>query len=104
MKRGHLNVPVIGVANSGWNLGQFRERVSDSLEHHGAIDNVAFDQLRGLLRCLDGDYRAPTTYQSIRRELGSFWLNVRAFRRPESVIDVVPVRPFLPYLDEAVSC
>src|SRR6202041_16189 len=71
VKRGNLNVPVIGVANSGWNLDQFRERVRDSLEHHGGVDDVAFDKLRGLLRYVDGDYKEPTTYQLIRRELGS---------------------------------
>ena len=37
VKRGNLKVPVIGVANSGWNLDQFRERVRDSLEHHGGV-------------------------------------------------------------------
>jgi glucose-6-phosphate 1-dehydrogenase len=71
VKRGNLNVPVIGVANSGWNLDQFRERVRDSLEHHTGVDDVAFDKLRGLLRYVDGDYKEPTTYQLIRRELGS---------------------------------
>src|ERR1700686_2129129 len=71
VKRGHLNVPVIGVANSGWNVEQFRERVRDRLEHHGGVDNVAFDKLRGLLHYVDGDYKEPTIYQLIRRELGS---------------------------------
>ncbi len=71
VKRGNLNVPVIGVANSGWNLDQFRERVRDSLEHHGGVDDLAFDKLRGLLRYVDGDYKESTTYQLIRRELGS---------------------------------
>ncbi len=71
VKRGNLNVSVIGVANSGWNLDQFRERVRDSLEHHGGVDDVVFDKLRGLLRYVDGDYKEPTTYQLIRRELGS---------------------------------
>ena len=31
VKRGHLNVPVIGVAKAGWNLEQLRARASDSL-------------------------------------------------------------------------
>ena len=30
VKRGHLNVPVIGVAKSGWNLDQLRARARDS--------------------------------------------------------------------------
>jgi glucose-6-phosphate 1-dehydrogenase len=36
LKRGHLNIPVIGVAKSGWNLDQFRERAQESVEQHGA--------------------------------------------------------------------
>ena len=45
VKRGHLNVPVIGVAKSGWNLDQFRARARDSVEKHGGLDPAAFDKL-----------------------------------------------------------
>ena len=41
VKRGHLNVPVIGVAKSGWNLDQFRERARDSVQKHGGLDPAA---------------------------------------------------------------
>lgn len=71
LKRGHLNVPVIGVAKSGWTIDQFRARAHDSLEKHGGVDPVAFDKLCGLLRYVDGDYKDPATFQSIRNELGS---------------------------------
>src|SRR5439155_19611211 len=42
-KRGHLNVPVIGVAKAGWNLDQLRARAHDSLEKHGGINPAAFE-------------------------------------------------------------
>jgi glucose-6-phosphate 1-dehydrogenase len=71
LKRGHLTVPVIGVAKSGWKLDQFRARARDSLEHHGGLDPAAFDKLGGLLRYVDGDYNDPATFQAIRKELGS---------------------------------
>src|SRR5271166_4028497 len=71
VKRGHLNVPVIGVAKSGWNLDQFRARARDSVEKHGGLDPAAFDKLSGLLRYVDGDYKDPATFQAIRKELGS---------------------------------
>ena len=71
VKRGHLTVPVIGVAKAGWNLEQLRARAQDSVEHHGGIDPAAFAKLRGLLRYVDGDYQDPTTFQSLRKELGS---------------------------------
>jgi hypothetical protein len=49
VKRGHLNVPVIGVAKAGWNLDQLRARAKDSLEKHGGLDPAAFEQLTHLL-------------------------------------------------------
>jgi glucose-6-phosphate 1-dehydrogenase len=70
-KRGHLNVPVIGVAKAGWNLDQLRARAKDSLEKHGGINSAAFEKLCGLLRYVDGDYKEPATFQSLRKELGS---------------------------------
>jgi glucose-6-phosphate 1-dehydrogenase len=71
VKRGTLNVPVVGVAKAGWNLDQFRARAHDSLEKHGGVDRPAFDKLCGLLRYADGDYQDPATFTAIRRELGS---------------------------------
>ena len=70
-KRGHLDVPVIGVAKSGWTLEQFRARARDSVERHGGLDPRAFEILSARLRYVDGDYRDPATVQRIRRELGS---------------------------------
>ena len=70
VKRGHLNVPVIGVAKSGWNLEQLKARVHDSLEKHGGVDSVAFEKLCGLLRYVDGDYQDPATFEALRKELG----------------------------------
>jgi len=69
-KRGHLDVPVIGVAKSGWTLEQFRARARDSVEQHGGLDSRAFDVLSGLLRYVDGDYKDPATFQGIRQNLG----------------------------------
>jgi glucose-6-phosphate 1-dehydrogenase len=42
VKRGHLNVPVIGVARSAKDLGELRARARDSLEKHGGLDPAAF--------------------------------------------------------------
>jgi glucose-6-phosphate 1-dehydrogenase len=69
VKRGHLNVPVIGVAKSGWNLEQFKARAHDSLKQHGGVDSAAFEKLCGLLRYVDGDYQEPATFEALRKEL-----------------------------------
>jgi glucose-6-phosphate 1-dehydrogenase len=70
-KRGHLNQPVIGVAEAGWNLDRFKARARDSVEKHGGLDPAAFDKLSGLLRYVDGDYQSPATFKAIREQLGS---------------------------------
>jgi glucose-6-phosphate 1-dehydrogenase len=84
LKRGHLDVPVIGVAKAGWNLDQLKARAKESLEKHGGLDQAAFEKLSGLLRYVDGDYNEPATFQAIRRELGSA-------RRPAHYLAIPPV-------------
>jgi glucose-6-phosphate 1-dehydrogenase len=69
VKRGHLNVTVVGVAKAGWNLDQLRARAHDSLEKHGGVEPAAFERLCGLLRYVDGDYQDPETFAALRREL-----------------------------------
>ena len=70
VKRGHLNVPVIGVARDG-SLDKLRARARDSLEKHGGVDAAAFEKLSGLLRYVGGDYADPATFQAICKALGS---------------------------------
>ena len=69
LKRGNLNVPVVGVAKAGWTLDQFKARAKDSLEKHGGLDAPAFTKLSGLLRYVDGDYNDPATFQALQKEL-----------------------------------
>ncbi|MGZ4290903.1 MAG: glucose-6-phosphate dehydrogenase [Gaiellaceae bacterium] len=70
-KRGVLNVPVIGVAYSKWELPQLRERVRDSIaQDAGGIDNEqALDRLLSLLRYVDGDYNDPGTFTALEGAL-----------------------------------
>ena len=70
LKRGNLDLPVIGVAKSGWDLDRFKARAKDSLEKHGGLDSAAFEKLSGLLRYVDGDYNDPATFKAIRQTLG----------------------------------
>src|ERR1700758_4987754 len=69
VKRGHLNVPVVGVAKAGWDLDRLRARAKDSLEKHGGVDAAAFEKLSKLLRYVDGDYQDPATFEALRKEL-----------------------------------
>ncbi len=70
VKRGHLDVPVIGVAKAGWGIDELRTRARESVKQHGGLDAAAFDKLCRLLRYVDGDYRDPATFQAIRHQLG----------------------------------
>ena len=83
IKRGHLNVPVIGVAKAGWNLDQLKARARDSLEKHGGVDAEAFKTLCGLLRYVDGDYEDPATFSLLRQALG-------AAQRPAHYLAIPP--------------
>ncbi len=65
-----LDIPVIGVARSGWDLERLRARARDSLEQHGGVDPDAFAKLSSLLRYIDGDYRDPATFTRLRQALG----------------------------------
>jgi glucose-6-phosphate 1-dehydrogenase len=83
IKRGNLQIQVIGVANAGWNLDQLRARAKDSLEKRGGLDPQAFEKLSGLLHYVDGDYKDPATFERLRREL-------KDARRPTHYLAIPP--------------
>jgi glucose-6-phosphate 1-dehydrogenase len=68
--RGQVDMPIIGVALSGWSLDQLRAHARESLEQHGGVDEQAFAQLCARLRYVDGDYTDAATYDKLRQELG----------------------------------
>ncbi|MGZ3456746.1 MAG: glucose-6-phosphate dehydrogenase [Polyangiales bacterium] len=89
VKRGHLNVPVIGVAKAGWNLDQLRARARESVETHGGVDRPAFDKLSSLLRYVDGDYRDPSTFDRLRSALGAAERPLHYLAIPPSLFSTV---------------
>src|ERR671911_1194272 len=74
VQRNRLDVPVIGVARSGWDLAGLRRRARESVEHDaggkGKVDEEAFARLSELLRYIDGDYKEASTFRRLRKELG----------------------------------
>jgi glucose-6-phosphate 1-dehydrogenase len=70
-KRGNLDIPIVGVAKTGWNLDQLRARARESVEKHGGLDHEAFERLCRQLRYVDGDYNDASTFQQLRKELGA---------------------------------
>jgi glucose-6-phosphate 1-dehydrogenase len=69
-RRGQLEMPVVGVAKSGWTLDQLKARARDSVERYGGLDPDAFARLTRRLRYIDGDYGDPATFKHLRGELG----------------------------------
>src|SRR4029077_16812644 len=92
LNRGHLNVPVIGVAKAGWTLDQLRARAHDSLEKHGGVDSAAFEKLSRLLRYVDGDYKDPGTFRALAKEL-------KVTQRPAHYLAIPPTM-FEPVLEQ----
>ncbi|MBK1646442.1 glucose-6-phosphate dehydrogenase [Thiocapsa imhoffii] len=85
VKRGVLNVPVIGVAKAGWGLEQLKERARSSIEEHGGgTDPQAFPKLMDLLGYVDGDYADTATFQALRQALG-------VAQRPAHYLAIPPV-------------
>jgi glucose-6-phosphate 1-dehydrogenase len=72
VKRGSLDVPVIGVARSGWTLDDFRARLQESLESSDEkIDSDTLRKLIALLDYVDGDYREIGTFERLRELLAA---------------------------------
>lgn len=69
--RGVLDVPVIGVAKSGWDLGQFRGYAAASLRLAGMdADAPAAATMLGLLHYVDGDLDDDATYTAVADAIG----------------------------------
>jgi glucose-6-phosphate 1-dehydrogenase len=89
VQREDFSVPIVGVAKAGWTLEQFKARARDSIAQHGGVDEAAFSKLAGLLRYIDGDYRDPATFESLRRELGSSQRPLHYLAIPPALFAVV---------------
>jgi glucose-6-phosphate 1-dehydrogenase len=88
-RRGHLDIPVIGVAKSGWTRDQLEARARDSVERYGGLDRDAFARLIRALRYIDGDYADPGTFKRLRQELGDARHPTHYLAIPPSLFETV---------------
>jgi glucose-6-phosphate 1-dehydrogenase len=88
-RRGHLDIPVIGVAKAGWTLDQLKARAHDSVEQYGGFDPDAFAVLIRSLRYIDGDYADPGTFKRLRQELGDARHPTHYLAIPPSLFETV---------------
>jgi glucose-6-phosphate 1-dehydrogenase len=89
IRRGNLDVPVIGVARGG-SLEELRARARASVEQHGGgADSVAFPKLISLLRYVNGDYEDPGTFDRLHQALADARHPLHYLAIPPSLFPVV---------------
>jgi len=70
VRRGALDVPIVGVAFAGWDLERVRTYAHDSIRDSGAdVNDAPFKRLIELLRYVDGDYRDDATFAALNDAL-----------------------------------
>jgi glucose-6-phosphate 1-dehydrogenase len=90
VKRGSLRVPVIGVALPKWSLGRLHQRVTDSIERSGGIDNQpALRQLLSFFRYVSGDYEDLNTFAAIKTALDTARRPAHYLAIPPSLFEIV---------------
>jgi glucose-6-phosphate 1-dehydrogenase len=98
-RRGHLQVPVIGVANSPWDTEQLRARARASISSEltspagvldaAALDEAALDQVLHRLSYVQGDYTDAATYERLRGALGAAAHPLHYLAIPPSLFETV---------------
>ena len=87
--RKKLDVPVVGVARSGWSRDKLLHRMRASLEEHGGVDKTAFEKLTSLFEYVDGDYTDPVTFGRLRDVLGTAERPLHYLAIPPSLFEPV---------------
>ena len=71
VQRGHLDLPIIGVAKAGRSDEHLKERARDSVHQQGgSIDEDALAKLLNLLHYVGGDYQEVATFDRLKKALG----------------------------------
>lgn len=75
-RRDGLDIPIIGVAKSGWSLQQLQARARDGIaqacsDRRVPFDEAAFARLSARLQYIDGDYHDIATFEKLRSALGA---------------------------------
>ncbi len=84
VKRGVLNVPVLGVASSKLSAADLRKRITDSIKRSGGIDDRrALEHLISLVGYVSGNYQDPETFRALKQALGDA-------RRPAHYLAIPP--------------
>ncbi len=69
IRRGHFDMPIIGVARSDKGIDELRARARESLKKHGGLDSGAFEVFSAKLQYVNGDYGSQQTFRDLRKVL-----------------------------------
>jgi glucose-6-phosphate 1-dehydrogenase len=90
VKKGQLEVPIIGVAFPKWSLARLKKRVTDSIRRSGGIDNKsALRHLLSRLSYVSGDYKDTDTFRKIKESLGRAKRPAHYLAIPPSLFETV---------------
>lgn len=91
MRRGRLDMPLLGVAREGWTLESLRDRICASLrEEEGSSGEDAGVELGKKLHYVAGDYRDENTFRKLSDALGDAQAPLHYLAIPPSLFgDVV---------------
>jgi glucose-6-phosphate 1-dehydrogenase len=90
VRRGRLDVPVIGAARAGWTREQLVARVRESVERFVPnFDPSVVSRLAALLQYVDGDYQQAEIFAAIRKTLGSVQCPLHYLAIPPSMFGAV---------------
>ena len=89
IRRGELDMPLIGMSRGGWSLDRLRERAHASLSENGGVDEDAFARLSSLLQYIDGDYGDPDTFRRLKQALGPASRPIHYLAIPPSMFGTV---------------
>ena len=90
VKQGSLDVPIIGVASSPWDITHLRGRVAEAVKHSGKIDDQpALDRLLSLFRYVSGNYNNPETFKVLKQAMGNARRPVHYLAIPPALFAIV---------------
>src|SRR5213595_1160368 len=89
IRRGQLDIPIIGVAGRPWKIEQLQAHIHKSLEEHGDVDSAAVAKLCSLLQYVSGDYHDAATYTKLRKALGDAQRPIHYLAIPPSMFSPV---------------
>ena len=72
VRQGVLDLPVIGIAHSNANLAQLLARAEDGIRQSMAsVDPRILKRLLSMLQYVDGDYNDASTFQALKKMIGT---------------------------------